>query len=125
MFIKITMVIVLLSPIYGLSQESKPPNIIMMIGDGMGCLVGVALLLQLLVAPTVGTRRQAGAEGAAAATAAEDHHDEDQHRQDECHDAEQDVRPMLGEARVDPRRLRRRRRRLRRVADRRANPIRR
>ena len=36
MFRKIILMIVFLSPLYGFSQESKPPNIIMMIGDGMG-----------------------------------------------------------------------------------------
>ena len=36
MFRKIILMIVFLSPLYSFSQESKPPNIIMMIGDGMG-----------------------------------------------------------------------------------------
>ena len=36
MFRKIIFMIVFLSPLYSFSQESKPPNIIMMIGDGMG-----------------------------------------------------------------------------------------
>ena len=33
---KLILMIVFLSPLYGFSQESRPPNIIMMIGDGMG-----------------------------------------------------------------------------------------
>ena len=36
MFRKIIFMIVFLSSLYSFSQESKPPNIIMMIGDGMG-----------------------------------------------------------------------------------------
>ena len=33
---KLILMIVFLSPLYGFSQESRPPNIVMMIGDGMG-----------------------------------------------------------------------------------------
>ena len=33
---KLILIIVFLSPLYSFSQESKAPNIIMMIGDGMG-----------------------------------------------------------------------------------------
>ena len=33
---KLILIIVLLSPLFSFSQESKAPNIIMMLGDGMG-----------------------------------------------------------------------------------------
>ncbi|MBT4236662.1 MAG: alkaline phosphatase, partial [Cryomorphaceae bacterium] len=36
MFKYLIFIMVLLAPLYSFSQESKLPNIIMMIGDGMG-----------------------------------------------------------------------------------------